>query len=251
MPRHPRARFITVYGRKPVLELLAHPDLPVAKILLSRRARGEEIERIEALAEARGLELHRVAPAEVTRISRNRAQDQGVVADVHAPAMDDLASAADAGELPDHLLVLDGVTTPANVGLILRTATAAGFATVLPRAGCPEVGPRVIKASAGVAFTARVLRTPRALDAVHLLQRHGTVCLGLDGRADRNLYDGALPRPLAWVLGSETRGLSPAVRAAVDDRVRIPLAPGVESLNVAIAAGLAAFEVRRRESERA
>ncbi len=225
---------------------LARPDLPIDKILLSHRARGPEVERIEALARARNLDLRRVTPAEVTRLSRNRAQDQGVVADVRAPAMDDLDDAVSAGTVPDHLLVLDGLTTPANVGLILRTAAAAGFATVLPRAGSPEVGPRVIKASAGVAFTARILRTPHVAAALDLLRDHGTACIGLDGLAPHSLYRVALPRRVAFVLGSESRGLSEAARARLDGAVRLPLAPGVESLNVAVAAAVAVFEVRRR-----
>ena len=64
--RHPRDRFITIYGRKPVLELLGQPDRQVARVLLDRRARGPVARDILARAEARGVEVERVEAALAT-----------------------------------------------------------------------------------------------------------------------------------------------------------------------------------------
>lgn len=249
---HPRDRFITVYGRKPVLEALETPGVRVDKVFIARNARGPVIDAIRQRAESAGVTYRRVAPAEVTRLSRNQRQDQGAVADVVAPRMSALDAWLDRPEHrstdePRRLLMLDGLTNPANIGMILRSATAAGLdGVILPRAGSPEVGPLVVKASAGVAFRAPILRTPDAETAAVALGGAGFVRLGLAGGATESIFDAALPSRVAFVVGNETDGISPAVAAHLDGSVSIPLAPGVESLNAAIAASIVAFEIRRR-----
>jgi 23S rRNA (guanosine2251-2'-O)-methyltransferase len=163
------------------------------------------------------------------------------VADVEAPGLRQLEEEIPGGRLA--LLVLDGVTNPANVGMIIRTVTGAGLdGIVLPRAGSPDVGPLVVKASAGVAFRARIYRSTTAAVAVDRLRGAGVEVVGLRGDAGQSLFDAELPERVAFVLGNETDGVS----VGVDRWVSIPMANGVESLNVAIAAGLVAYEVSRR-----
>lgn len=242
-PPNPRDRFITVYGRKPVLEALADDGVDVDKVLLADNAGGPQVAQLLREAARRGVEVLRVPPARVTKVSRNGRQDQGVVADIVAPALRRLTDEV-AADLAGVVLVLDGVTNPQNVGMILRTATAAGVAgIVVPRAGVPDLGPLVIKASAGVALEAPVLRADTAEAAVASLRTGGFTIFGLSADVPRSLWD---PRPFpdraAFVLGSETGG----IRVDVDERVGVPMAGGVESLNVAVAAGILCFELVRR-----
>jgi len=179
--------------------------------------------------------------ATALRVSGNGRHDQGVVADVVAPGLRELDDEIPGGRLA--LLVLDGVTNPANVGMIIRTVTGAGLdGVVLPRAGSPDVGPLVVKASAGVAFRARVYRSTTAAAAVDRLRGAGVEVVGLQGGSAESLFDAELPERVAFVLGNETEGVS----VAVDRWVSIPMSNGVESLNVAVAAGLVAYEVSRR-----
>lgn len=243
----PRDRFITVYGRNPVLEALADPSLQVDKVVLAHGARGEAVTELLAAAAARGVRVQRADPAQVTRLSRNGRQDQGVVADVVAPALGTL-SAWLAGRPPSvDVVVLDGLTNPANVGMIVRTATAAGQPVVLPRLGSPDLGPLVVKASAGVVFSARVLRVGTAAEGVAALAAAGWTPVALDAAAERSVYD-PLPRPSVIVVGNESTGLSPEVAALVADRRRIPMAGGVESLNAAVAAAVVCFEATRQRA---
>ncbi len=95
-----------------------------------------------------------------------------MVADINAPRMTPLQNfVRDRGKRPTNVFLLDGVTNPGNVGMILRTATGAGFdGVILPRAGTPHVGPLVIKASAGVAFQAPIVNAPTARAAVDELR---------------------------------------------------------------------------------
>ena len=241
----PRDRFVTVYGRMPVLEALLDDSLVVDKVVLARSAHGPSVDDVVRAAERRGVRLERADATRVTRLSRNGRHDQGVVADVVAPGLADLEAWLGGPAAGVDVVVLDGVTNPANVGLVLRVATAAGMAVALPRQGSPDLGPLVVKASAGVAFRATVLRCPSAADGCRLLAAAGWSLVGLDAVATRTIWE-PLPLRTALVLGGETSGLSPAVEGLVGDRRSIPLDAGVESLNVATAAAVAAFELRRQ-----
>ncbi|MGH3493446.1 MAG: RNA methyltransferase substrate-binding domain-containing protein, partial [Sciscionella sp.] len=115
----PKDRFITVYGRKPVLEALEDPALDVDKVIMADNARGDATQAILRAAATRGTPVNRVTPHRVKVLAGNGKQDQGVAADVIAPRMRPLAlGLTDAP--PRSLLLLDGITTPANVGMILR-----------------------------------------------------------------------------------------------------------------------------------
>jgi 23S rRNA (guanosine2251-2'-O)-methyltransferase len=250
----PRDTFITIYGRKPVLEALGDGSIEIDKVLLATGAREQSARDIVNATERRGVRLERMAPERITRISRNGRHDQGVVADVRAPRMrsvhaflQELESARTTAS--QRILLLDGVTNPANVGMILRTATAAGLeGVVLPREGVPDVGPLVIKASAGVAYRASILRAQTAEDALQALQDAGFVLYGLGGAADETIFDAQYAARAAFVLGSETHGVSEHAGRWIHEWIRIPMAGGVESLNVSSAATALAFELVRRAS---
>lgn len=245
MADHPRDRYLTVYGRKPVLEVLELGELAIARVFVARGARGPMIAQIRDAAARRGVEVVEKSAAEVSRISRRPKQDQGVAADVEAPAMrgveDFLASL---GEGDARVLALDNVTTPANVGMILRTATVLGLDGVLvPRRGCPEIGPLVIKASAGVAYRAPIVRCAELADALSDCKMQGFCVYGLadDGRTELSAL---APRPRSiFVLGNESEGLTEPTRPLVDEWVRIAMAEPGDSLNVAAAAAIVCFSI--------
>ena len=242
----PKDRFITVYGRNPVHEALLDPDLEVDKVVIAESAHGPGIREIQQAARRRGLTVQRASAERVKKLAGNGRQDQGVFADVVAPRMLPLDVALAGGRLR-RVIVLDGITTPANVGMILRTATAAGIdGIVVPRRGVASIDPLVVKASAGVAFRAPILKAFTAADAVLELKQAGFHVVGLDATGEDDLFATHLPEPLAFVLGSETSGHGPDVAGLVDSWVSIPMAGDVESLNVAAAAAVVCFELVRR-----
>jgi 23S rRNA (guanosine2251-2'-O)-methyltransferase len=260
MEDSPRRRFITIYGRMPVLEALADERVTIDKVVLATGSRGHHVDDIVAGVRARGIRLEWGSAQKVTRISRNGRHDQGVVADVRVAGMAELEAwlavgagsrvgGVDvAGATAGPLLVLDGLTNPANVGMIIRVATAAGMAgTVVPRFGCADLGPLVVKASAGTAFRATILGTDTATEAVERLVAAGYTVYGLRGDAPGSLYDTTIAEPAAFVLGNETEGISAPAAALVTHWLSLPMAGGVESLNVATAAGVVAYELARRQ----
>ncbi len=246
---HPRDRFITVYGRKPVLEVLEQEELAVRRVFVVRRARGDVVDRIVDAARARGDEIIAKSAAEVSRISRRPKQDQGVAADVEAPAMRSLAAFLDAlgDERDARVLALDNVTTPANVGMILRTATVLGLdGVILPRRGCPEIGPLVVKASAGVAFRAPILRCAELVDGLSDAKMRGFCVYGLADRGASELSSLSVRARSIFVLGNETEGIGETTRPLVDEWVRIAMAHEGDSLTVASAAAIVCFAIGAR-----
>lgn len=248
----PRDVFITVYGRKPVLEALIDPALTVDKVIMATHARGDTVEEILDAAAHRRVPVQRASAHRVKVLAGNGRHDQGVLADVVAPRMRPLDSALKTLGSPSAVLVLDAITNPANVGMVLRTATAAGIdGVVLPRRGVPSIDPLVIKASAGVAFHAPVLRSATAEQACATLRAVGFAVLGLSSSAPgaTSLFGDPPPARVVYVLGNETSGISPAVAAQLTGWVGIPMAGDVESLNVASAAAVVCFDWARRRAE--
>ena len=132
------------------------------------------------------------------------------------------------------LVVLDRVQDPGNVGAIARSAAAAGAPSLVVLEGSADpFGAKAVRASAGHVFNLAVTRATWA-------DLEGLRCTGagVDGQPLDEVDLGATE---ALVLGSEAHGLSRPLQ-----KVAIPMAPGVESLNVAAAAAVLLYEVRRR-----
>lgn len=246
--RTQKPAFLTIYGRKPVLEALRDPARRVAKVIVATNAEGSIVREIETAARTAGVRVAHASPARVKSLAGNGRHDQGVVADVEAPGLQSLEAAA-APSLHGRWLLLDGVHNPQNVGLILRAAAAMGLAgTILPRVGTPDLGPLVIKASAGVAFQAGVLRCRTPEEGASTLREAGIPLFGLGAGRGESLPDALVPEVAVIVVGDETAGVSPEVAALLDGWISIPMAPGVESLNVATAVAILGYELRRRAS---
>jgi len=141
-------------------------------------------------------------------------------------------------------VVLDRLQDPGNVGSILRTASAMGFAQVVALKGSVALwSPKVLRAGMGAHF-GLALAEGAAIEDVAAL---GLPVVGTHLRDAQWLHETALPRPLAWVFGHEGQGMGEAVTAACTLRVRIAQPGGEESLNVAAAAAMCLYEsVRQR-----
>ncbi|MBW0454343.1 MAG: 23S rRNA (guanosine(2251)-2'-O)-methyltransferase RlmB [Candidatus Kinetoplastibacterium crithidii] len=174
---------------------------------------------------------------------------QGVVAicsEVKLP--NDIEEILDGLQEPALLLILDGVTDPHNLGACLRTANAAGVhAVIAPRNRSASINDVVYKVSSGAADItpyimvtnlARVLRDLKDMD----------VCLvGTDENAANNIYTVNATKSMAWVLGSEGKGMRRLTRESCDYLVNIPMLGTVESLNVSVASAVCLYEsVRQR-----
>lgn len=163
----------------------------------------------------------------------------GILASI-APPAPELALAAQTS-----VVVLDAIQDPGNLGAILRTAAAAGIGAVWLTPGCAQAwAPKTLRAGMGAHFR---LRISEQVDALASLAGHGgrVVATGV-GPSAKVLFDVDLRGPLAWLFGAEGQGVSPALFARADEIVAIPMAKGIESLNVAAAAAVCLFEQARQ-----
>ena len=146
------------------------------------------------------------------------------------------------------LLALDAVQDPGNVGTMLRTALALGAIGVVALKGTADLtNPKVIRSAMGASFRMpAVSTTPEEFVAWARLQRSELWVADINGEtSDRLLGERTERPPLALVLGNEGAGVSPTLDEAADRRVAIPLSGAVESLNVAVAAGILLYELNR------
>lgn len=247
--KHPRDQFLTVYGRKPVLEVLENNSLNIAKVFIAKKAKADIIKKILAACAQRDIEVLRVDAQQVSRMSKHPKQDQGVAADIHTPQMDDAVHFLEKNAGKNlQLIALDGITTPANVGLIIRSCTALGIdGIILPRKGCAKLNSLVIKASAGVVFKSTILKCERLTPVLKKAKEMGFDIYGLSGEKGSNMYTSSLGQKGIFVMGNETEGVSPQTEALTNQHLYIPMANGVESLNVACAATIVASELMRRK----
>jgi TrmH family RNA methyltransferase len=151
--------------------------------------------------------------------------------------------------LPQRLNVdvvyLDGVQDPGNAGTLLRTAAAAGVRHLAASTGTASLwAPKVMRAAMGAHF---VLSIFEDVPPEELAQAFRGERLAADAGDGEPLFTAAWGAgPTVWMFGSEGRGLSRAACALAQRRLRIPVDPAVESLNVAAAAAVCLFEQRRR-----
>jgi TrmH family RNA methyltransferase len=141
-------------------------------------------------------------------------------------------------------LYLDRVQDPGNVGTLLRSCAAAGVGTVLTAPGTAWCwSPKVLRAGMGAHFH---LSIHEAVPWSAVRARLAVAPIGTRAIDAPSLFETDLRAPALWLLGNEGEGLSDEIEADVSRWVRIPQAPGVESLNVAAAAAVCLFEQRRQ-----
>ncbi len=137
-------------------------------------------------------------------------------------------------------VLLEQVQDAGNVGTILRSAAAFGIdCVVLDEASADPWSPKCVRAAQGAHFALRLLRTAKLAG---MLQRRGGRILATVPAGGTPLHEVALEEPLAWLFGSEGRGLSAEMLALCTDRVSIPMQGAAESLNVAMAASICFYE---------
>jgi TrmH family RNA methyltransferase len=141
------------------------------------------------------------------------------------------------------LLVLDGVQDPGNVGTILRTAEALGATATIALPGTVDLwNPKVIRSSMGAQFVHTAFHSSVA-ETLAFLDRNKIELWAAEAGGSALNSNDASPR-LAVALGNEGSGLSPEIRAAAKKTVSLPIAARVESLNVAVAAGIILYQLR-------
>ena len=144
------------------------------------------------------------------------------------------------------VLFLHRINNPSNLGAVIRTAEAAGAAAVVVSAESADAfSPKAIRASMGSAFRLPILQGQSFDDAIDWAHANHLRTTAADAEADVSHYDVDWYKPRMLVFGSEAHGLSDDERRRVDEIIKVPMEREVESLNLAVAAGVILFEARR------
>lgn len=145
------------------------------------------------------------------------------------------------------LVVAAGVRDPGNLGAVLRTAEAAGASGCITiRGGADPFRDKAVRGSMGSVFRLPVRHGMEVDDVIALARRQRLQIVAADGGGRLRHTDADLRKPLLLVVGAEAAGVSAAWLQSADQHVHIPLCEPVESLNVAVAAGVLLFEAQRQ-----
>ena len=237
-----------ILGRNPVLEALKeNVDAAVLRI-----ANGVDVDdrlrQILTLASDKNLPVMEVERRELDRLTNNT-NHQGVALAVSPYKYPDLKEVLAHTKTTPLLVILDGVTDPRNLGAVIRSA--AGFyanAVVVAERRSAGVTGAVWKTAAGALSHVPVCQVVNITRTITDLQEKGFFAVALDGDGDMNLeqVDPDLAnRPLILVIGAEGRGVSRLVAQTCDLRVQIPMSKKIESLNAAVATGVALYSITR------
>lgn len=237
-------QILTIFGRKPVLEALETKDVQPHRLHFSKSNKPAKIlDTMSLLAERNGAEIIYHSKAELSRISKNGKQDQGVALDIALPTYKDIADLFD--NFPQQtstFIALDNITNPQNLGMIIRSVCASPIkGVIIPDHGCPAIDSLVIKASAGTLFRTPIFRCESLFDTLDTFKNKGGDVVGLSSHAKLAIQDYKPATSHVYVLGNETSGLSKPIQILCDKTIRIPMNNQVESLNVAVTASLLAF----------
>ncbi len=251
------AGVISIYGRKPVLEALQDSTLTAYRLHLADSNKpNPQIKEMERIATQRNVDIQYHSRQALSRISKNGKQDQGVCLDILCPKMTGFdqwlteqteQQSATLNELG--IIALDGVSNPQNLGMAIRSCTAAGInAILIPESGGSSLNPLVIKASAGTVFKAPIVRCESLPDCLGVLKNKGVSIYTLRGDAQQDIFSDSCPNSGVFVLGNETTGVSDQIETIASGALRIPMHNEVESLNVAVSAALVSFICQQRSS---
>jgi len=145
------------------------------------------------------------------------------------------------------VVIAVNVQDPGNLGAIVRVAEAGGASGVVAAGACADpFGWKALRGSMGSALRLPIAATPDAEAAVSRARQAGCRIVATSPRDGRPLFDVDLTGAHALIIGGEGRGLPAALMASADERVTIPMAAPVESLNAAVTAALLVYEAQRQ-----
>lgn len=238
-----------VIGKSQVLQAL-EDGKPLERIYLQNNFGGKEVDAITRLAERSAIPVNKVPEAKLNAF--NAGPHEGCVAVLskirYLDLQEVISFVVEKGEVPLFLL-LDGITDIRNIGGIARTAYCTGVnAIVIPDKGVGMLNEDAILTSAGALEKLPVCRVNSLLKAMDDLHLNGISVLASEMTAAKKIFELDFKEPVAIVMGSEEKGIYPALLKACDEKFAIPMAHAFESLNVSVAAGMILYEAMKQRT---
>lgn len=222
-------------------------DRSAEQLWLQEGRHDGRLRRLEAVARDRRVAVRRVPRRRLDEVAAGQPHNGCALraAPVRLAGIDDIVAP---GDQPGRVVVLDSVEDPHNLGAVIRTAAAFGVdGVVVAGPSAPPLGGAAAKAAAGQLDRVRLVRVTVAADALRTLRDAG---YWIVGAATAGVPCRGYDPTGRWALclGSEQKGLRAKTRSAIDELVAIPMADGVESLNLSVAAAVLMYELVGRST---
>ncbi len=225
-------------GEKLCLEALTSDRTRIRRIIVTESGKSEYSAILDS-AVLQGAEATVVADSVMETLCEQK-NPQGVLA-----AADSFAVR---GKIKPsgRLAALDRVQDPGNVGTIIRSADAAGFSGVVLRRGCADpFSYKVLRAAMGSVFRVSVYIPEDFVSELSAIREAGVPVISSE-LSGKNMYSFAsFEEKLCLVIGNESAGVSPEVSAIADEKIKIPMLGGAESLNAGVAASVLMYHINR------
>jgi 23S rRNA (guanosine2251-2'-O)-methyltransferase len=220
----------------------------IDRIYINSKIGNETIRDIKSIATENNIPINYV-PVEKLNSFNVDAHDGfiGLLSKVHYQDLQQVITwVVERGEAP-LFLILDGITDIRNIGGIARTAFCTGVqAIIIPDKGVGALNEDAILTSAGALEKISICRVNSLMKAVDELHLNGIKVLASEMTASEKLFEMDLKVPVAIVMGSEEKGIYPALMKQCDQKFKIPMVGDFESLNVSVATGMILYEAMKQ-----
>lgn len=243
-----KASALLLYGRHPVTAAI-HNSRRKISVLYATKETADEVKKICLEAKRDPHLIKIIERKEIDKLLPADAVHQGFVAavkELETYTLEDICALADTKQ-DCHLLILDQVTDPQNIGAIIRSCVAFDtLALIVQDKNSPTESGAMAKASAGMIEQLPIVRVTNLSRAAEILKASGFWVIGMDGYATTTIDKINKSGKTAIIMGSEGKGMRRLVEESCDTTVRLPISEKVESLNVATAAAITLYELNKR-----
>ncbi len=220
----------------------------IERIYLANNIYGKAADEIKRVAEEQQIPINKVPVEKINGF--NVENHEGCVAlrgKIKYQELQQVISiVVENGEVP-LFLILEGITDIRNIGALARTAYSCGVhAIIIPDKGVGALNDDAIATSAGALERIPVCRVTSLMKAVDELHLNGIKVFASEMTAETKIFDINFSEPCAVIMGSEDKGIFPALIKVCDDKFSIPMKNNFESFNVSVAAGMILYEVMRQ-----
>ena len=245
--QHRPSKKSLIIGKEAVIRAI-ESGTQLDRIYLQNNLHGKPIQEIKSLALQHNIPVNKVPVEKLNGF--NISNHQGIVAQIAKVRYQDLQQVisfvVERGQVPLFLL-LDGITDIRNIGGIARTAFCCGVhALIIPDKGVGALNEDAILTSAGALEKISVCRVNSLMKAIDELHLNGIKVFASEMTANKDVFDCDFKEPSAIIMGSEEKGIYPALMKICDEKFKIPMAGDFESLNVGVATGMILYEVMRQ-----
>ena len=245
--QHRPSKKSLIIGKEAVIRAI-ESGTQLDRIYLQNNLHGKAVQEIKSLALEHNIPVNKVPVEKLNGF--NISNHQGIVAQIAKVRYQDLQQVisfvVERGQVPLFLL-LDGITDIRNIGGIARTAFCCGVhALIIPDKGVGALNEDAILTSAGALEKISVCRVNSLMKAIDELHLNGIKVFASEMTANKDVFDCDFKEPSAIIMGSEEKGIYPALMKICDEKFKIPMAGDFESLNVGVATGMILYEVMRQ-----